>query len=405
MNANSSILSARAIATMSVSTSGPYGLIANASVVVNDGCVSWIGSTDLVPKQYIDLPHHIDPNALATPLLIDCHTHLVSGGKGSNEFELRREGASYQEISRSGGGIISTVRATRNASEAELLSSALERADTLIAEGAGLLEIKSGYGLDVETELKMLRIARAIAKHRPVRVATSFLGAHGVSPEFHGEPDRYIDDVCIPTLKTAAHEGLIDCVDGFCEGIAFDTNQISRVFDVAKTLGLPVKLHAEQLSNQGCTKLAASYGALSSDHIEFLNEDGVSAMSKAGTVAVLLPGTFYTLRETQTPPIGLLRDHEVPMAIATDCNPGSSPLTSLLLAMNMACTLFQLTPEEALCGTTSNAAKALGYTDTGEIAVGKRADIALWNVETPAELSYRIGFNPLKKRIFGGQFV
>jgi len=399
------ILSAGAIATMDPSVEASYGLISNGSVLVRNGQIAWVGPTSSIPKIHAGLPRHEHLNGLVTPHLIDCHTHMVAGGNRAKEFELRLEGATYEQIARSGGGIVSTVMATREADEEILLRDALRRADALIAEGAGLLEIKSGYGLDIETELKMLRVARQVGKHRPVRVTTSFLGAHAVPPEYENSADRYIDEVCIPSLRAAHMEGLVDCVDGFCESIAFDTRQISRVFDVAKSLGLPVKLHAEQLSNLGGARLAASYGALSVDHIEYLDEVGVKALANAGTCAVLLPGAYYTLRETQVPPVDLLRKHRVPIAVATDCNPGSSPLTSLLLSMNMACTLFRLTPEEALRGVTRVAARAIGFQDTGQISIGKRADMALWNVTAPAELSYRIGFNPLHSRIFGGQFV
>lgn len=399
------ILTAGAIATMDPSLEAPYGLISNGSVLVRNGQIAWVGPTSSIPKKHAGLPRHEHLNGLVTPHLIDCHTHIVAGGDRAKEFELRLEGATYEEIARSGGGIVSTVTATREADEEVLLRSALRRADTLIAEGVGLLEIKSGYGLDIETELKMLRVARQVSEQRAVRVTTSFLGAHAVPPEYENSPDRYIDEVCIPALRAAHKEGLVDCVDGFCEGIAFDTRQIARVFDVAKSLGLSVKLHAEQLSNLGGARLAASYGALSVDHIEYLDEVGVKELADAGACAVLLPGAYYTLRETQVPPVDLLRKYKVPIAVATDCNPGSSPLTSLLLSMNMACTFFRLTPEEALRGVTRVAAKALGFEDTGQITIGKRADLALWDVTAPAELSYRIGFNPLHSRIFGGHFV
>ncbi|MEM7319655.1 MAG: imidazolonepropionase, partial [Pseudomonadota bacterium] len=285
----------------------------------------------------------------------------------------------------------------------DLVAGALPRVDAMMAEGVCTLEIKSGYGLDRETELNMLKAARKIADLRAVRVQTSYLGAHAVPPEFAGRADDYIDQVAIPTLHAAHGEGLVDAVDGFCEGFAFQPDQIARVFDAARTLGLPVKLHAEQLSNLGGARLAASYGALSADHIEYLDEDGAVAMAAAGTSAVILPGAFYTLRETQKPPVELLRKHGVVMALATDCNPGSSPLTSLLLTMNMGCTLFRMTPQEALTGVTRCAATALGQSDIGVIAPGMRADLAIWDVEHPAELSYRIGFNPLYRRIFGGQ--
>ena len=327
------------IATM-IAADVPYGLIEDAAIVMEQEKIVWVGARADLPPQYGLSETHDLEGRLVTPALIDCHTHLVSGGNRAREFEMRLEGASYEEIARAGGGIVSTVKATRTTSEDDLLSDALRRVDALIAEGVAVIEIKSGYGLDQDTELKMLRVARRIADERPMSVHTTFLGAHAVPPEFKGRADAYIDDVCIPALKAAHAQGLVDAVDGFCEGIAFDTTQIARVFDVAKELGLPVKLHAEQLSNLGGAKLAASYGALSADHIEYLDQDGVAAMASAGTVAVILPGAFYTLRETQVPPIDLLRKHNIPMALATDANPGSSPLTSLLLTMNMACTLF-----------------------------------------------------------------
>jgi imidazolonepropionase len=326
----------------------------------------------------------------------------VFGGNRAREFELRLQGASYEQIAREGGGINSTVAATRAESEEQLLASALRRADALIAEGVATVEIKSGYGLTVEDELKMLRAARRLGDLRPVRVVTSYLAAHAVPPEYKDRADAYIDEVVLPGMQAAKAEGLVDAVDGFCEGIAFSPAQIARVFEKARALGIPVKLHAEQLSNLGGAKLAASYGALSADHLEHLDGEGVAALAQSGSVAVLLPGAFYTLRETQFPPVEALRRAHVPIAIATDCNPGSSPLASLLLALNMACTLFRLTPEEALAGVTRNAARALGLGDSGTIEAGKRADIAIWDVEHPAELAYRIGFNPLHELIFGG---
>ncbi|MFG6626685.1 imidazolonepropionase [Sulfitobacter sp. 1A12056] len=381
----------------------PYGLIKDAAIAIAEGQIAWVGPRDDLPQGYRDLPAESLGQRLVTPGLIDCHTHIVHGGDRAREFEMRLEGASYEEIARAGGGIVSTVTATRAADEAELLADALRRVDVLIAEGVTAIEVKSGYGLDIETELRMLRTARAIGQQRPIRVSTTFLGAHAVPAEYTGRADAYIDDVCLPALRAAHAEGLVDAVDGFCEGIAFQPAQIARVFDVARELGLPVKLHAEQLSNLGGARLAASYGALSADHIEYLDESGVSAMAEAGSVAVLLPGAFYTLRETQAPPIDLLRKHSVPMALATDINPGSSPLNSLLLTLNMACTLFRLTPEEALRGATQHAARALGLADCGMIRPGLRADLAVWDITHPAELAYRIGFNPLHSRIFGGQ--
>ncbi len=397
------ILTNATIATMDPDISGPYGLLQRTDIVVDNGLISWTGSQEDMPEKYKNLPQHDMGGRLITPALIDCHTHIVAGGNRAKEFEMRLQGASYEEIARAGGGIISTVKATRAASEADLLADALLRVDALIAEGVSLIEVKSGYGLDIETELKMLRVARRIGGLRPIRVRTTFLGAHAVPAEFGGDTDGYIDQVCIPALRAAHTEGLVDAVDGFCEGIAFSPSQIARVFDVAKDLGLPVKLHAEQLSNLGGAKMAASYGALSADHIEYLDVSGVQALAAAKTVAVILPGAFYTLRETQKPPIDTLRKHGVAMAVATDCNPGSSPISSLLLSMNMACTLFGLTPEEALAGTTRNAALALGVRDSGMIKAGLRADLAVWNVTHPAELSYRIGFNALETRIFKGE--
>ena len=400
MPTNSTVFVDLNAATM-VESQDAYGLVADAAIAVVDGLIDWVGPALDLPAAYTDLPSTNLGGRFVTPGLIDCHTHIVHGG-GAVEFEMRLNGASYEEVARAGGGIVSTVEATRAADADELLAEALRRVDVLIAEGVTMIEIKSGYGLDVETELRMLRTARAIADNRPVRVKTTFLGAHATPADYAGRDDAYIDEVCIPALRAACAEGLVDAVDGFCEGIAFQPAQIARVFDVAVELGLPIKLHAEQLSNLGGAKLAARYGALSADHIEYLDEDGVLAMAKAGTVAVILPGAFYTLRETQAPPIALLRKHAVPMALATDINPGSSPLNSLLLTLNMSCTLFRMTPLEALCGVTRNAARALGVTDAGTIAAGLRADLAVWDIKHPAELAYRIGFNPLHSRIFGG---
>lgn len=395
------ILGNTTLATMLPSTVS-YGLVKNGAVALRDGKIAWAGPETDLPASYADWPREDLGGRLITPALVDCHTHIVFGGNRAREFELRLEGASYEEVARAGGGIVSTVTATRAASEDDLVSDALPRVDTLLAEGVATIEIKSGYGLDIETELRMLRAARRIGRERPVRVRTSFLGAHAVPAEYKDRADAYIDEICLPALTKAAEEGLVDAVDGFCEGIAFSPAQIERVFKRAKELGLPVKLHAEQLSDLGGTVLAARHGALSADHLEYLGADGIAAMADNGTVAVLLPGAFYTLRETQLPPVQALRDAGVPIAIATDCNPGSSPMTSLLLGMNMACTLFRMTPEEALAGATRIAAQALGLADAGTIEAGKRADLAIWNVKEPAELAYRIGFNPLHKRIFAG---
>ncbi|WP_371224676.1 imidazolonepropionase [Roseovarius sp. 2305UL8-3] len=376
----------------------PYGLIPNGAVLIEDGQIAWVGTDANAP----DGPSENMEGRLITPALIDCHTHIVHGGHRAGEFEMRLNGASYEEVARAGGGIVSTVSATREASEDQLLQGALRFVDALLAEGVSVIEVKSGYGLDIDTELKMLRAARAIEGVRPVRIKTSFLGAHAVPADYAGRAMEYIQQVCIPALEAAMAEGLVDAVDGFCEGIAFSVDEIEPVFAKAKELGLPVKLHAEQLSNIGGTQLAAKYGALSADHVEYATEEDARALAKSGSVAVILPGAFYTLREMQMPPIQAFRDHGVPMALATDCNPGSSPMASLLLTMNMGCTLFRMTPEEALAGVTRNAARALGLDDTGVIKVGKRGDLAVWDVETPAELAYRIGYNPLKKRIFGG---
>ena len=387
------------IATMD----GPdCGLLQDGAIVMENGRIAWVGPAANLPALPATTARHDLGGRLITPALIDCHTHLVHGGDRAREFELRLQGASYEQIAREGGGILSTVAATRAASEAALIDAALPRLDALIAEGTAVVEIKSGYGLDPETELKMLRAARRLGQMRPVRVVTSYLGAHACPPEFRDRKDAYIDEVCIPALHRAHAEGLVDAVDGFCEGIAFDTAQIARVFDAARALGLPVKLHAEQLSHTGGTALAARYGALSADHVEYATAEDARAMAAAGTVAVLLPGAFYTLHETQAPPVAAFRAAGVAMALSTDCNPGSSPLSSLLLAMNMGCTLFRLTPAEALAGVTTHAARALGLADCGRIAPGLRADLAVWNVSRPAELAWRIGFNPLYRRYFEG---
>lgn len=382
---------------------GPgYGLVEAGAVVLERGRILWVGPEGDLPGDHAQAPRRDLGGRLVTPAPIDCHSHIVFGGDRAREFEMRLQGASYEQIARAGGGILSTVSATRAASEDDLVAQALPRLDAMIAEGLTTIEVKSGYGLEQEAELRMLRAARRLARERPVRVRTSYLGAHACPPEYSGRPDDYLTEICLPTLHAAHDEGLVDAVDGFCEGIAFDTAQIARVFDLARDLGLPVKLHAEQLSHQGGTALAARYGALSADHVEYATPEDAALMARSGTVAVLLPGAFYTLHETQMPPVQAFRAHGVPMALSTDCNPGTSPVTSILLTMNMGCTLFRLTPEEALRGVTEHAARALGLPDCGRIAPGLRADLAVWNVTNPAELAWRIGFNPLHARIFGG---
>ncbi len=337
-----------------------------------------------------------------TPGLIDCHTHLVHAGNRAREFEMRLKGATYEEIARAGGGILSTVAATRAASEGELLDASLPRLDALLAEGVTTVEIKSGYGLSLEDETNQLHAARALAERRPVTIVTTFLGAHAMPPEAKGDKDAYIDTVCRDMIPAIARAKLADAVDAFSETIAFSPEQVSRVFETAKAHGLRVKLHADQLSNSGGAALAARFGALSADHLEHTDEAGIVALAAAGSVAVLLPGAFYFLRETKLPPVELLRKHGVPIAIATDCNPGTSPLTSLLLTMNMAATCFRLTVDECLAGVTRNAARALGRADIGTLEAGKRCDLAIWDIEQPAELVYRMGFNPLHQRIYGG---
>jgi imidazolonepropionase len=339
-----------------------------------------------------------------TPGLIDCHTHLVHAGNRANEFEMRLAGASYEEVARAGGGIVSSVRALRQADEPALVRESLLRLDALIAEGVTTVEVKSGYGLDLSNERKSLRAARALAEHRPVSITTTFLGAHALPPEAMGDKDAYIDLVCDQMIPALAAEGLVDAVDGFCESIAFTPAQIDRVFAAAQKSGLPVKLHADQLSNSGGAALAARHNALSADHVEYTDDAGAQAMAATGTVAVLLPGAFYFIREKQLPPVESFRHHRVAIALATDCNPGTSPLTSLLLTMNMGATLFRLTVEECIAGVTRNAAQALGLQSTiGTLEPGKWADLAIWDIGTPAELVYRMGFNPLHRRIWRGR--
>lgn len=382
-----------------------YGRIENGAIGVKDGRIAWVGPRGELPGPVETLAAvlHEGEQSWITPALIDCHTHLVHGGQRAGEFEQRLSGVSYADISRAGGGIRATVAATRAASEPDLLAATLRRVAPLIAEGVTVLEIKSGYGLDLDTELKMLRVARAVERHAPVDVITTFLGAHAVAPEYEGDPDGYIDFMCDEVLPAAVEQGLVDHVDAFCETIAFSPAQVERVFEAAALFRLPVKLHAEQLSDGGGAELAARHGALSADHLEYLSPAGVRAMAAAGTVAVLLPGAFYMLGETREPPMERLREAGVPIALATDSNPGSSPMTSLLMAMNMGCVLFGLTPAEALVAVTRNAARALGLAESrGTLEVGKIADFALWDIEEPAELAYRIGFNPCVEVIRAG---
>lgn len=378
------------------------GLVEDGLIAARDGRILHAGPAAAAP--HFDAAETIGCDGRwITPGLIDCHTHLIHAGNRAHEFELRLAGASYEEIARAGGGIVSTMKATREASEDALIASALPRLDALIAEGATTVEIKSGYGLTCEDELKMLRAARRLGDERPVRIATTFLGAHALPPEYSGDADGYIDAVCTEMMPAVALEGLADAVDAFCEGIGFTPAQTQRVFDAAAAHGLPVKLHAEQLSNLHGAALAARAGALSADHLEYLDGAGIAAMAAADTVATLLPGAYYFVRETRLPPIDALRAAGVPIALATDCNPGTSPLSSLLLVMNMGATLFRLTVDECLAGVTRNAARALGIAgEIGTIEAGKSCDLAIWDIERPAELVYRMGLNPLHARIWKG---
>jgi imidazolonepropionase len=377
--------------------------VARGVVATRDGVIVYAGPAESAPHFAADRVVACDGRWI-TPGLIDCHTHLVHLGSRAREFEMRLEGASYEAIARAGGGIVSTMRATRAGAVEDMVAAALPRLDALIAEGVTTIEIKSGYGLETETEARMLRAARRLGEVRPIRVRTTFLGAHALPPEFAGNADGYIDVVCNEMLPMIAAEGLADAVDAFCEGIGFSPVQVERVFHAAEALGLPVKLHAEQLSNLHGAQLAAEHGALSADHLEHLDDAGIAAMARAATVATLLPGAYYFCRETSLPPIAGLRGAGVPIALATDCNPGTSPMTSLLLAMNMGATLFRLTVAECLAGVTRNAARALGLgNETGTLEPGKSCDLAIWNVDDPAELVYRIGFNPLHARVWRGQ--
>ncbi|MGE0007623.1 MAG: imidazolonepropionase [Parvibaculaceae bacterium] len=382
----------------------PYGLIADGALLADGDRIVWAGPRRDAPKD-MDGEDMDCGGRLLTPGLIDCHTHLVYGGNRANEFEQRLNGVAYADIAKAGGGILSTVRATRAASEEELLRSASSRLRCLLAEGVTTIEIKSGYGLDVETEMKMLRVARSLGRHHPVDVVTSYLGAHAFPAEYRDDHAAYVDLVCDRALPAVAGAKLADAVDAFCESIAFSVAETEKVFAAARALELPVKLHAEQLSDLGGARLAARHGALSVDHIEYLDEDGVAAIAASGTIAVLLPGAFYYLKEKQHPPVATLRRHQVPIAVATDLNPGSSPVHSLLAAMNMACVLFGLTPEEALRGVTVNAARALGLRDRGVIAAGMKADFVLWDAERPGDLAYPLGCNPCAAVIRNGRIV
>lgn len=385
-----------------------YGLLHQAAIAAKDKKIVWIGAMrDLpaVPVDAAEVVYDVQDKCI-TPGLIDCHTHVVYAGNRANEFEMRLQGISYEDIARQGGGIVSTVRATRAASEEELLQQSLKRARALRDSGVTTLEIKSGYGLDTETELKMLRVAKKIEEQLSISVKRTFLGAHCLPPDYKGDKEAYIQFICENMLPKIGKEKLADAVDIFCEKIAFTLSQTERVFKAAKEQGLPVKCHSEQLSDSSSAQLAAYYQALSVDHLEHVSEGGIKALSQSGTVAVLLPGAFYFLRETTLPPIELLRRHTVAIAIASDCNPGTSPITSLLLIMNMACVLFRLTPEEALLGVTCYAAKALGIEKNyGSLQVGKQADLAIWDVAHPAELVYYAGLNPLQQLVKDGVVI
>lgn len=396
---NNWILTNVRVVTLTDTTLEP---LENAAIVIEQDVIRWVGTDNELPAQYAGLTRFDGEGCLVTPGLIDCHTHLVWAGSRANEFSMRLHGASYEDVANAGGGILSTVKATRAASEDELYALAKPRAEALIAQGVTEIEIKSGYGLELETELKQLRVARRLGQALPVKVHTTFLAAHALPPEYADNADSYIEYICSTILPAAAAEGLVDAVDAFCERIAFSTAQTEKLFKQAHALGLPVKLHAEQLSDQDGAALVARYQGLSADHLEYLSEAGIKAMAESGTVAVLLPGAFYFLRETRYPPIETLRRYQVPIAIATDANPGSSPIHSAQLMLHMACTIFRLTPEEALQGMTCHAARALGSQSSGEIKAGNRADLALWKVSAAAELCYQFGMNPLRSRIFAG---
>jgi imidazolonepropionase len=394
------------LATMT-NGSKDYAIILSGALAVSDGKIVWLGEQVKLPIYNAENLNVIDgKGGWLTPGLIDCHTHLVYGGSRANEFEMRLQGKSYQEIAKAGGGIISTVTATRLASEQALFDAALPRLEALHKQGVTTIEIKSGYGLNTENEIKMLNVASQLSQALPVTVKRTFLGAHALPVEYKDKPQDYIDLVCNEMIPLVAEQQLADSVDVFCEGVGFNLAQTQQVFESAKQHGLSIKVHAEQLSNLGATELAAAYGALSSDHIEFLDEAGIIAMKNSGMTAVLLPGAFYFLRETQLPPMELLRKHNVPMALATDANPGTSPIHNIQLMLNMGCTLFRLTPAEALAGVTCHAAKALGLAkQKGQLAIGFDADIALWKIEQPAELCYQFGVNPLSALMQNGKHI
>jgi imidazolonepropionase len=380
----------------------PYGALRDGAVGIRGDTIAWVGARRELPRDAVVVQTRSCGGAWMTPGFVDCHTHLVYAGNRAGEFEQRLSGASYADIARAGGGIAATVRDTRAASSAELLAQSLPRLAALAAEGVTTVEIKSGYGLDTATESKQLRVARALGESLGVTVRTTLLAAHALPPEYAGRADAYVDYVCGDTIPSVARERLADAVDAYCETIGFTAAQTRRVFAAAAAHGLPVKLHADQLSDMDGARIAADFSALSADHLEYTNDAGVAAMAQAGAVAVLLPGAYYALRETKLPPIDALRSHGVPIAIATDCNPGTSPTTSPLLMLNMACTLFRLTPAEALAGMTVHAARALGLRDRGSIAPGMRADLACWSIAEPAELAYRIGGNPALGVVRGG---
>jgi len=387
---------------------GPYGMVKDGAMAIAGDKIAWIGKRIDLPTDFESRADKVydGQNGWITPGLVDCHTHLVYAGSRAREFELRLQGSTYEEIARQGGGIRSTVSATREANEQSLFDQSVPRLQTLMQEGVTTVEIKSGYGLDLETELRILRVARKFGEKFPVTIVPTYLGAHALPPEFEGRSDDYIDFVCHTVMPEVAAQKLADSVDAFCESIGFTPGQTERVFMTAKKMGLTVKLHAEQLSDLQGAELAARYGALSAEHLEYVSEEGIKAMAASGTVAVLLPGAFYFLRETRVPPIDLFQRYRVPMALGTDCNPGSSPTTSLLLMLNMACTLFRMTPEEALAGVTRNGARALGLQDRiGTLEPGKDADFVVWDISEPAELAYRIGFNPLRQVVRHGELI